>query len=55
MDSSKDPKAKVNPAARHDAPGSRQNAEAPAPKKDEQVKGKQESEMNPLEPGGIGD
>ena len=55
MDSKKDDRAEVNPAARRDPPGARDNAEPTAPKKGKQVDGKQDAPLNPLEPGGIGD
>jgi hypothetical protein len=55
MEAGKDPKAKINPAARHDAPGERDEAAEPARTADRQVKPKQSSELNPLDPGGIGD
>ena len=55
MDAEKDPKAQVNPAARHDAPGSA-DAEAQRPRtRNDQVKGKQGAELNPLDPGGAGE
>ena len=55
MEADKDPKAKINPAARHDAPASRDADEDPPRTPDRQVKPKQSAELNPLDPGGIGD
>lgn len=55
MDPKKEDRAAVNPAARHDPPGARDNAEPSTPKKGRQVEGKQDAPLNPLEPGGIGD
>lgn len=55
MDANKDPKASINPAARHDGPQSAE-AEARRPRtREKQVTPKQGAEMNPLDPGGIGD
>lgn len=55
MHADKDPKAQVNPAARHDPPEAA-DAEAQRPRtREKQVKPKQGAEMNPLDPGGIGD
>jgi hypothetical protein len=55
MEAGKDPKAKINPAARHDEPNEPdESAEVPRPR-DQQVKPKQGAELNPLDPGGIGD
>ncbi|MBW3628559.1 MAG: hypothetical protein KY464_04600 [Gemmatimonadetes bacterium] len=54
MEAGNDPKATINPAARHDAPGEEDEiVERPRPK-DGQVKPKQGAELNPLDPGGIG-
>ena len=55
MEADKDPKAKVNPAARHDLPGEEDVAEDTPRPPDRQVKPKQSAELNPLDPGGIGD
>ena len=55
MEAGKDPKAKINPAARHDAPGTGDTDEEPPRTPDRQVKPKQSAELNPLDPGGIGD
>ena len=62
MEAGKDPKAQINPAARHDAPGegepdvaggAEEGSEEARPR-NEQVKPKQGAELNPLDPGGIG-
>ena len=57
MEADKDPKAKINPAARHDEPGEPEEVVEEAPRRtpDRQVKPKQSAELNPLDPGGIGD
>jgi hypothetical protein len=55
MEAHKDPKAKVNPAARHDMPGEEEAVEETPRTPDRQVKPKQSAELNPLDPGGIGD
>lgn len=54
MEAGKDPKAKINPAARHDRPGEEDEIVDRGRPKDEQVKPKQGAELNPLDPGGIG-
>lgn len=55
MDADRDPKAQVNPAARHDPPGAA-DAETQRPRtRDHQVKAKQSAELNPLDPGGAGE
>ena len=55
MEAGKDPKAKINPAARHDPPGGGdESTDEPRPR-ERQVKPKQGAELNPLDPGGIGD
>ena len=57
MDEDRDPKAKINPAARHDEPGEPEEEveEEPPRPRERQVKPKQGAELNPLDPGGIGD
>ena len=55
MEAGKDPKAKINPAARHDPPGREDESAEPERTRDRQVKSKQGAELNPLDPGGIGD
>ena len=55
MEADKDPKAKINPAARHDAPGKDDVDVEPPRTPERQVKPKQSAELNPLDPGGIGD
>ncbi len=49
----RDEKAEINPAARHDPPGAPEPAEPPRTP-DHQVRAKQSGELNPLDPGGIG-
>lgn len=55
MKESKDEKAKVNPAARQDTPGEPSPPVERPRTPNRQVKGQQGEEMNPLDPGGIGD
>jgi hypothetical protein len=55
MEESKDPKARVNPAARHDAPETADAAAQRPRTPDRQVKPEQSAELNPLDPGGIGE
>jgi hypothetical protein len=55
MEAGKDPKAKINPAARHDAPGEEDASLEEGRTRERQVKPKQGAELNPLDPGGIGD
>ena len=55
MEAGKDPKAKVNPAARHDAPDGADESPQQPRTCEQQVKPKQGAELNPLDPGGIGD
>ena len=55
MEHGKDPKAEVNPEARHDLP-EMADAQTQEPRtREHQVKGQQSAELNPLDPGGIGD
>ena len=55
MEAGKDPKAKINPAARHDAPADTDEITERPRTRERQVKPKQGAELNPLDPGGIGD
>jgi hypothetical protein len=55
MTQEKDPKAAVNPAARHDEPGGPEPVEQQPRTPQEQVKAKQSADLNPLDPGGIGE
>ena len=55
MEAGKDPKAKINPAARHDAPHEPDESAEPTRTRERQVKPKQGAELNPIDPGGIGD
>ena len=54
MEAGKDPKAKVNPEARHDRPEVADEQTQRPRTRDHQVKGQQSAELNPLDPGGIG-
>jgi hypothetical protein len=53
MEEDKDPKARINPAARQDTP-EEAGEEEPPRTRDEQVKPQQSTPLNPLDPGGIG-
>jgi hypothetical protein len=55
MKEAKDEKAKVNPAARHDTPGALEPPVERPRTPNRQVRAQQGEEMNPLDPGGIGD
>ena len=55
MDQGKDERAKVNPAARHDAPGDDPPQRTPPRTPDHQVTGGEGKDLNPLDPGGIGE
>lgn len=55
MEGGKDPKAEINPAARHDEPGEKDEIVDRGRPREKQVKPKQSAELNPLDPGGIGD
>ncbi len=51
----KDEKAQVNPAARHDRAAGPAERQTPERTRDQQVKPTQGKELNPLDPGGIGE
>lgn len=51
----KDEKAQVNPAARHDRPADGPGRQVQERSRERQVKPTQGEELNPLDPGGIGE
>ena len=55
MAEGKDEKAQVNPAARHDPPVPPAERATPERTRERQVKPTQGKELNPLDPGGIGE